>query len=36
VLLRGQEVRGLRRDRPDHTGRSSVTIPWPRLAFPLP
>jgi len=34
VLLRGQEVRGLRRDRPDHTGRSSVTIPWPRLEFP--
>jgi hypothetical protein len=36
VLLRGLEIRGLRRDGPDHTGRPSVTIPWPRLEFPLP
>jgi hypothetical protein len=36
VLLRGREMHGLQRDRPDHTGRPSVTIPWPRLEFPLP
>jgi len=34
VLLRGHEIRGLRCDGPD--GRPSVTIPWPRLEFPLP
>jgi hypothetical protein len=34
VTLSGREVPDLRRNGPDHTGRPSVSIPWPRLEFP--
>jgi hypothetical protein len=30
----GREVTGLVRNPPDHTGRPSVSVPWPRLEFP--
>lgn len=36
LLLRGRKVHGLRRNGPDHTGRPSVSVPWPRLEFPTP
>jgi len=34
VLIDGGEVADLRRNRPDHTGRRSISLPWPRLEFP--
>jgi hypothetical protein len=34
VIVDGAEVGRLRRNPPDHTGRPSVSIPWPRLEFP--
>jgi hypothetical protein len=34
VTVGGREVTSLRRNDPDHTGRSSVSLPWSRLEFP--
>jgi len=34
VTVGGREVTALRRNGPDHTGRPSVSLPWPRLEFP--
>ena len=34
VTVAGREVTSLRRNGPDHTGRPSVSFPWPRLEFP--
>jgi hypothetical protein len=34
VMVNGQEVRDLRRNAPDHTGRPSVALVWPPLEFP--
>lgn len=34
VRVFGQECAQLRRNPPDHTGRTSVSIPWTRLEFP--
>jgi hypothetical protein len=34
VFVDGQQVVRLQRNPPDHTGRASVSIPWPRLVFP--
>jgi hypothetical protein len=34
VFVDGQEVAGLTKNGPDHTGRSSVSLDWPRLEFP--
>ena len=34
VFLDGREVSGLRRNPPDHAGRASVSLEWPRLRFP--
>jgi len=34
LAIDGRDVPGLRRNPPDHTGRASVSIAWPRLSFP--
>jgi len=34
VLVDGQEITTLQRNVPDHTGRPSVSLGWPRLEFP--
>ena len=34
VTVNGTEIRSLQRNGPDHTGHSSVSIPWRRLEFP--
>jgi len=34
VVVAGREVTNLLRNRPDHTERPSVSLPWPRLEFP--
>ena len=36
VRLNGDAVPALSRNPADHTGRGSVSIPWPRLRFPVP
>jgi len=36
LTFNGHPVEGLRRNPPDHTGRPSVSLPWPRLEFPRP
>jgi hypothetical protein len=36
VFLDGEELPDLRRNPPDHTGRSSVSLDWPRLELPCP
>lgn len=35
VTVAGREVTPLSRNGPDHTGRPSVSFPWPRLEFPV-
>lgn len=34
IKINGWEVRNLRANPPDHTGRPSVSLPWPLLEFP--
>jgi len=34
VTLNNRDVLAVQRNGPDHTGRCSVSIPWPRLEFP--
>lgn len=34
ILLNEAEVRDAVRNPPDHTGRPSISMPWPRLEFP--
>jgi hypothetical protein len=34
VTVGGREVAQVCRNNPDHTGRPSVSFPWPRLEFP--
>jgi hypothetical protein len=34
ILLHGREAAGARRNGPDHTGRRSISFPWPALEFP--
>jgi len=34
LVVNGREAAGVRRNRPDHTGRPSLSLPWPRLSFP--
>jgi hypothetical protein len=34
MTINGQEVTDLKRNRPDYTGRLSVSLAWPLLAFP--
>ncbi len=34
MTIDGQDVPHLDRNRPDHTGRASVSLPWPLLEFP--
>jgi hypothetical protein len=34
VFLDGREVAGARRNPPDHTGRVSLSVDWPRLRLP--
>jgi hypothetical protein len=34
VTIDGQEAGNLRANPPDHTGRPSVSLPWPHLEFP--
>jgi hypothetical protein len=34
VMLNGHEVLGLEPNDPDHTGRPSLSFPWPPLRFP--
>lgn len=34
VALNGCELADIRRNGPDHTGRPSVSLPWPRLELP--
>jgi len=34
VRINGEPVAHLRVNPPDHTGRPSVSVPWPRLEFP--
>lgn len=34
VIIDGRSVDGLVRNAPDHTGRTSVSLPWPPLEFP--
>jgi hypothetical protein len=34
VFVNGQEVTEIQRNPPDHTGRSSISLPWRRLSFP--
>ena len=34
VFVDGRLVRSLERNAPDHTGRPSISIPWPRLKAP--
>lgn len=36
VEIDGVQVPTLRRNPPDHTGQSSVSVPWPPLEFPQP
>lgn len=35
VTINGHEVNNLKRNAPDHTGRPSVSLPWPLLEFPV-
>lgn len=35
LTIEGREVQDIRRNGPDHTGRPSVSLPWPRLRFPV-
>ena len=34
MTIDGQDVMDLKRNAPDHTGRPSVSLPWPFLEFP--
>ena len=34
VLMDGRELPDIQRNGPDHTGRPSVSLPWPGLEFP--
>ena len=34
ILLNGEDVRATVCNPPDHTGRPSISMPWPRLGFP--
>ena len=34
ILLDGREMPDIQRNGPDHTGRWSVSLPWPALEFP--
>jgi len=34
LLINGRSVENLRRNPADHTGRGSVSVPWPSLEFP--
>jgi len=34
ITINGQEVANLKRNPTDHTGRPSVSLPWPLLEFP--
>jgi hypothetical protein len=34
ILLNGEDVRETVCNPPDHTGRPSISMPWPRLEFP--
>lgn len=34
LCVRGVQVRGVRGNPKDHTGRPSVSLPWPSLTFP--
>ena len=34
MTIDGQEVTDLKRNAPDHTGRPSLSLSWPLLAFP--
>jgi hypothetical protein len=34
VMLDGEQVQGLQRNPPDHTGRASLSFPWRPLRFP--
>jgi len=34
VTVNGEQVADVVRNGPDHTGRESVSLPWPRLTFP--
>jgi hypothetical protein len=34
ILLNGEDVRETVCNPPDHTGRPSISMPWPRLKFP--
>lgn len=34
LAIDGRDVTGLRHNPPDHTGRASVSVAWPRLSFP--
>ena len=34
MTIDGQQVRNLQRNAADHTGRPSVSLPWPALEFP--
>jgi hypothetical protein len=36
LIVDGQEVSEVQCNPPDHTGCSSVSLPWPRLMFPNP
>lgn len=34
VTINGREITNLRHNAPDHTGHPTISLPWPRLAFP--
>jgi hypothetical protein len=34
LLINGRSVENVRRNPADHTGRGSVSVPWPSLEFP--
>ena len=34
ITLEGEELPNIHRNGPDHTGRPSVSVPWPALEFP--
>jgi hypothetical protein len=34
LTINGREIAGLRGNGPDHTGRPSLSLPWPALRFP--
>ncbi len=36
LTVNGREISKLQRNGPDHTGRASVSLPWPALEFPNP